>query len=380
MVSRDGKVVGVNYAELALSDGSPVDNIGFSIAINELKDRMDSLKRGENAFQPTPTPGQWAIYHNDDYGYALDIAPGWYLDRETDDGESGFWNDDGTGAIEIFTYELGKDWTLEEHAQSERDYLEEQASEEDWEVLEITAFQRRQNGGYDYYILAYRWQSSDEYCISEEVNLIFLSSFYPSKPYGFTVNGGVCEHSLDQHGEQRDAMLASFVEQDMHPTTPTPTPAPWTTYRNDKFGYAMDIAPGWYLDEETDDGGATFWNEDNAGFIEIFTYELGRDWTLEEHAQSERDYLEELARENSWSIFEIMVFQKRQYGGREYYHLEYRWQSSDEYCISNDISRIIMSDFYPSEPYGFAVNVSVCEHSLDQYSEERDAMLASFEP
>ncbi|MXY45968.1 MAG: trypsin-like serine protease, partial [Chloroflexi bacterium] len=227
LVSRDGKVVGVNYAELALSDGSPVDNIGFSIAVNELKSRMDSLKKGEHALQPTPTPGQVTTYRNANYGYGLDITPGWYLEEETEDGDSEFWNEERTGAIEISTYELGNDWTLEEHAESERDFLEEQASEEAWDVFEIMAFQLRQDPGREYYYLAYRWQSSDEYCVSDEVSLIFLSNFYPSKPYGFVANGGVCEHSLDEYDKQRDLMLASFVEQETHPITPTPTPAPW---------------------------------------------------------------------------------------------------------------------------------------------------------
>ena len=46
-VDRHGRVIGVNYAELALSDGNPVDNIGFSVAINELKSRMNALARGQ---------------------------------------------------------------------------------------------------------------------------------------------------------------------------------------------------------------------------------------------------------------------------------------------------------------------------------------------
>ena len=380
LVNRDGKVVGVNYAELALSDGSPVDNIGFSIAVNELKDRMDSLKKGERALQPTPTPGQATTYRNASYGYGLDIAPGWYLDEETEGGDSEFWNEDRTGSLEVITYELGRDWTLEEHAQSERDYLENHALEEGWKVFEITAFQLRLAGGREYYHMAYRWQSSDEYCVSDDVKLIFLSNFYPSKPYGFVANGGVCEHSLRQYGDERDAMLASFVEQDTHPTTPTPTPAPWMTYRNDDYGYTIDIAPGWHLEEEAEDGSANFWNEDRTGLLEVFTYELGRGWTLEEHAQSEREFMEEQAREEGWKVFEITAFQLRLAGGREYYHMAYRWQSSDEYCISNDVSRIFLSDFYPSKPYGFAVSSGVCESDLDRYAAERDAMLASFGP
>ena len=377
LVSRDGKVVGVNYAELALSDGSPVDNIGFSIAINELKDRMDSLKRGENALQPTPTPGQWATYHNYDYGYGLDIAPGWYLDEETDEGDSVFSNEDGTGLIQIFAYELGSDWVPEEYAQLERDYLEEQAREEAWAVFEITAFQRQSSGGY---VLAYRWQSSDEFCVSNDVSLIFLSDYYPSKPYGFVVNGGVCEHSLDIYDEQRTSMLSSIVEQDNHPATPTPTPAPWTTYRNDDYGYTLDIAPGWNLDEVTDEGDATFWHEDGIGLMEIFTYDLGSGWTLEEHAETEREFWEESAHEEAWDLFEITAFQKRQDAGREYYHMAFRRQGSEEYCVSNDVTRIFLSDFYPSKPYGFAIIISVCEESLALYGDEREAMLTSFDP
>ena len=64
LVNREGEVVGVNYAELALSGGSPVDNVGFSIAINELKERMPAFIRGESALLPTPTPGQWTRYQN----------------------------------------------------------------------------------------------------------------------------------------------------------------------------------------------------------------------------------------------------------------------------------------------------------------------------
>lgn len=378
LVNRDGEVVGVNYAELSLSDGSPVDNIGFSIAINELKDRMDSLKRGENAFLPTPTPGQWTAYKNEDYGYGLDIAPGWYLDEETDEGYAAFWNEDETGLMEIYTYELGSEWTLEEHAQSERDYLEKQAREGAWTVFEITAFQRRQDGQYDYYIFAYRWQSSDEYCVSNDISLIFLSDFHPSKPYGFTARGGVCEGKLDFYGEERDAMLSSFVEQDTHPASPTP--GPWTTYLNDDYGYSIDIAPGWYLDEETDEGDAAFRSEDGSGLFDIFTYELGSGWTLEEFAQSEMDYLEEQAGEEAWNVFEITAFQRRQDSEREYYHLAYRFQGSAEYCVSKIVARVLMSDFYPSKPYGFVVESNICEDSLDLYSERRDAMLASFDP
>ena len=50
--------------------------------------------------------------------------------------------------------------------------------------------------------------------------------------------------------------------------------------RNDEYGYDMEIAPGWYLGEETAEGDATFWNEDGTGIMEIYAYYMGYDWSL----------------------------------------------------------------------------------------------------
>ena len=376
LVNRDGKVVGVNYAELSLSDGSPVDNIGFSIAINELKDRMDSLIRGENTLLPTLTPGQWSTYQNDDYGYELEIAPGWYLDEEASSEDATFWSEDSKALIQIFTYDLDRNWTLEEHAESERDSLEEQAREQSWDVFEITSFQKMQYAGREYYHLAYRWRTSTEYCISNDIVRIFLSGFYPSKPYGFAIYGRICEDSLDRYSDEHDPMLESFLEWEPH--LPTPSTEQWTIYQNNDYGYQLEIAPNWYLDEEASSEDATFWSEDSRALIQIFAYDLDRSWTLEEHAELERDSLEEQAREQAWDVFEITSFQKRQDSGREYYHLAYRLQESAEYCVSEVIARVFMSDFHPSKPYGFVIESGACEDSLDLYGDELDAILESF--
>ena len=73
--------------------------------------------------------------------------------------------------------------TLEEHAESEKVYFDEAAQQDSWDHYEVTTFQKRQHGAYEYYVMAYRWRDSEEYCISDNVDLIFLSDFYPSKPY-----------------------------------------------------------------------------------------------------------------------------------------------------------------------------------------------------
>ena len=44
LFDRAGKVVGVNTSKLDEEDGRPIDNIGFAVAINEVKDRLEMLE------------------------------------------------------------------------------------------------------------------------------------------------------------------------------------------------------------------------------------------------------------------------------------------------------------------------------------------------
>ena len=100
---------------------------------------------------------------------------------------------------------------------------------------------------------------------------------------------------------------------------------------------------GWDLDEEKEVGGATFWHEDGEAWVDIIVYDLGRGWTLKEHADSERSYLEELARDNEWEVFEITDFEERGDELRDYYVMRYRSQSSSEYCITDSIALIYLA-------------------------------------
>ena len=392
LVDRHGSVIGVNYAELALSDGSPVDNIGFSVAINELKSRMDALARGDNMLLPTPTPGVWTEYRNEDFGYAMDIAPGWYLDEETDDGDAKFWNEDGTASLDVFTYDLSEAaFSLTEFAEYVRDDWVELAQEDAWDVFEIIDFAGVRRGGDEYYWLEYRWRSSDEYCVSRGVELIVVSSHYPAKPYGFNAVGTVCERNYDYLAKQVNDMVGSLVDWTTPRTalapSPTPTPEPWTQYRNEEYGYSIDLAPGWYLDEETDEGDASFWSADDAAFLDVFMYDLSDDqYTLAEFATSIRDNVAYGAQQDSWEVFDILDFAEVRRDGTEYYWLEYNWQESDEYCVTNISRYIVLSSLYPTEPYGpprkpygFSVNGGMCEHRANEYSEQLNAMIGSFE-
>ena len=366
----------MNYAELALSDGSPVDNIGFSIAINELKSRLASLRSGESDPLPTPTPGLWTTYRNENYGYYLETAPGWILDKETDDGNATFWTEDSTGILNIITHELRRNSTLEELAESEKNLFEELSLQESWNLFETKAFQRREERGREYYHFAYRRQSSDEYCVTNGISRIFVSDFYPSKPYGFVVRVGVCERSLDRYADERDVMLNSFADNETFP--PTPTPLPWITMRNERYDYKLDVSAELTDETETNDSAVTMVSGDGQLRFSILALDLGEHLDLETMAEIWRDTLTESARDDGWRLFEILSFQKKQSRGDEFYDLHYRRQTTGDGCVEDGIAKILLSDSYPSKPFGFVVSSQICEGRLDLYEDTRREMIASF--
>jgi len=382
LVDRDGRVIGVNYAELPLSDGSPVDNIGFSVAVNELKKRMDALAKGNDVLLPTPTPGQWTAYRNQEYGYGIDIPPGWRLTEETDGRDVSFWSNNSAAALDVYVYDLSDDpASLADLAEWRRDNLLERAGSEAWDVLEIIDFVGVRRDGGAYYWLEYKYRDSAEYCVSHNTEIIVLSSQYPAVPYGFNVSGGVCDHSIDYYADQVAGILASFADWTPPAFSATPTPAAWTTYRSDGYGYEIDIPTAWSLGDETDDVYAIFVSEDGAANLEIYVFDLSDDdYSIAEFAELVRDDLVELARTNAWDVFEIIDFSKSSHGGSESYRLMYRLQSSDEYCVSRDVELIVLSSQYPATPYGFNVVGGVCERSGDDYAEQIAAILESFVP
>ena len=380
LVDRDGRVIGVNYAELPLSDGSPVDNIGFSVAVNELKKRMDALAKGNDVLLPTPTPGQWTAYRNQEYGYGIDIPPGWQLTDETDGRDVSFWSNNSAAALDVYVYDLSDDpASLADLAAWRRDNLIERAGSEAWDVLEIIDFVGVRRDGGAYYWLEYKYRDSAEYCVSHNTEIIVLSSQYPAVPYGFNVSGGVCDHSLGYYADQVAGILASFADWTPPAFSATPTPAAWTTYRSDGYGYRIDIPPGWRLDK-TDEFYTLFRSEDNAATLEIHVHDLSDDYySIAEFLAWAMDDLAELARNEAWDAFEITAFSKSNHAS-EAYQWVYRWRSSDEQCVSSNTELIILSSQYPATPYGFIVVGGMCENGSDDYAEQIAAILESFVP
>ena len=389
LFNRAGQVIGVNTSRIEeTSGGRPVEGISFAVAVNELKSRLASLKGSgtpppasptpipapvptPGAATPTPVPANppaagWNRYRNGVYGFSIDTPPGWTLNEETEELRYAYFQPpDRKAGLGVQAYDLPASYSLQTLAEWRRDWLTNHARDESWNIFEITSFASKQEGGKQFYELAYRSQSSTEFCVEHRIERIYVSSYYPDKPHGFQVTTGICERDLDIYTQTANAIQKTFTE--------------WTPYWNLSHAWGLNLPPGWTLDQATDTtDGSTFWAPGNAGIFEIIAHDLGPSMTLEEFANWRIDALNKLAQ--SWEVFEpgTTTGLGGVPGARDQYRLTYRAQSKSEYCISDNVELIVQSRFYPEHPYGFLVVTGVCEHSLHLYDDERRQMLEGF--
>ncbi len=379
LFDRAGSVVGVNTSRrVETSDGKVVQNIGFAVTVNELKDRLGTLSEGGSVARatptalatrtPTPAPTSTSPYHNGKYGYSVDIPSDWPLDEEsTTVGQTTFWLPNRRGIFSIAADELPESYSLREFAEWYRDLLKDYADADSWELLEITAFYKDLDQNREFYRLEYRAQNSNEYCIADVVDNISLSLDFPQNAIGYIVNYNACEDSSHLYDRDVDRAIASFVE--------------WDVYRSDDYDYSVNIPPGWSIDEDTEgDDYVYFRSPDRYGSIRIEAYDLSRSYTLAELADWRKHSLEEYADEKSWDLLDITSFrEERRDDGSDVYRMDYRWRTSTKYCINNRKELITLSSRFPRAAYGFRIAAGVCEHSLDEYAGIRQAILDGFE-
>ena len=204
LIDPYGRVIGVNTL------GTRVDvaeNQGFAIASNEVSRRLDTLAAGG--------PAQ-ATYRNlrYGYGYSVNIPKGWYLN----------WENSSRTSFSTYhnkSWSRARTWNLSDSFAGSSDklaalaewrwgYLATTAGEKGWTVFDPVSIRPAGSGSNRHYRLEYRRQTETQYCISNDVEIITLSSSYPTRPYGYSIMGSVCEHSFNQYGAERDAMLNSF--------------------------------------------------------------------------------------------------------------------------------------------------------------------------
>ena len=204
LIDAHGRVIGVNTAKIV---SERVDNIGFAIASNEVRDRLDALVAGG--------PSQ-AIYRNSrfDYGYSVTIPGGWYLSTETNFCASFYPYHQKSNAA-ICTYDLTDEFAsnsdkLAAFAWWKLNDIQEIAREEGFPLFEQVSFGPTGSGSNRRYRLEYRVRTDPEHCIENRVMMVALSSAYPGNPNGFTWRSGVCENALSQHSAERQALLNSL--------------------------------------------------------------------------------------------------------------------------------------------------------------------------
>ena len=355
MLNAHGEVVGVVFAKIEETlSGRPVDNIGFAIAVNELKARLSSLKAGESVYYQPPAPRPepptgWGAYRNGEYGYTIFTAPGWTLDTASETAEHAeFLTGDGMASLEIHSEEFSAPTSLTEFAERRRDALQAAAQAGGWLSFKIDSLERVEKSDDEYYLLRYRSRKTADDCVSHHVERIRRSADYPDdKPYGFSISGGICESALTDYAFDVEAMTDSFME--------------WAAFVSTEYGYSMNIAPGWYPHSMREGGEyASFLAWNRRGLAQIHALEVEGSDTLNSFAERRKDVLD--ARADTWEEYEPLFIKSRRehLGGRDAFISVYRGRSRSGVCESGYVELVALSSYHPETPRGYLVITQVC--------------------
>ena len=360
LISHSGKVVGVNTSKYVEVAGRPIEGIGLAIAIKEVTARLPVLPLAVSqdasflSSSPTPVAPNLAdtgeAYQNGKYGYSIRVAPGWtWVDGDQMGNPASFWAPGNVGLVEVTVHDLANFSSLRKFAEWRRD------------EIEGSSIDRKQEGGREFYWLVSPTLRPGRGCSAFYIELITFSSSYPDNPYGFVLSSAVCEHSIDPYDQDRLDILSSFSE--------------WEHYRNNTYGFRMNVAPEWTLSEEGT-GHVSFWAPRGRSFLEVSVHDLGDFASFPTFAEWRRASVREDGK--SSVEFEVVRSEKREEDGREFYWLEYRKQESEEVCVSRHSELIGRFSQSPRAPYGFIVHSAYCEYSHDIYGPDVTGMLASF--
>ncbi len=374
LLNSIGHVIGINTSKIEeTGSGRPVDNIGFSVAINEAKARLEALTAGENVLDPTPLPvpdpdDGWSRYKNGEYGYSIDVPPAWSFSTEFEDEKyAHFMSSDSQALMEVRAYDIPDSFSLREFAEQRRDALNATAWSGSVELLEVKTFKRVDETADEYYEITYRYQPTPDVCVSDVTEQVRLSSLHPTKPYGFGMTVSVCEDSLEDYVFDIDAIMDTFLE--------------WHMYANSTFGYSINLAPNWHLAGLAGGGARAviYPQGSRAGFVDINVYNTDGSVSLEDFAKFREGEMYQIADEDEWEELDHHFLKEReQVEGRKAYVSAYTARRGSNRCLSGFIDLIALSSHYPDNTYGYVVITGVCLVLMDEYNEDRLEMLDSF--
>jgi len=160
-----------------------------------------------------------------------------------------------------------------------------------------------------------------------------------------------------------------------HPSTPASTAVEagaardWRTYRNDRFGYRVDVAPDWSIDESSKDEVIIFvGRSDGLAGLHILT--VGWSGTAGEFAEENVKFHRRRAMER----FEIVArSQIVMDSGLVAERIEMLVQNESRFCVEHLVDLVMVV-----EGRAFALQGSVCESVADSYLEDLQVMQHSF--
>ncbi len=381
LFNRAGQVIGVNtLREFTSSDGRPVDNIAFAVAINELKERLEALKSGQDVFAPR-TKWRWNRWYNTDYDWSIRIPPGWSFD--SDDGQ--WQDDDGSGLVQLYVHpnlSAGNIRGLDAYARWWKAHVESWGAENYPQTFKVTSFDKKADrGGRQFYSLEYENFNTSAGCWEYWMNHIFADG-----NYGAVIEGSVCSRNrvvTDEDWGDIPEILDSF---ELHHSEFA------DIYRNSLYGHSIDLGRYYYLSENSEESDFSFFwgfeGSSRVAYINVWTFEAseGREYVLDRVAPLLRQSAIDFAAEKRWPLFEAGRLSKTRETStvdgvtRQWYEFTYREQSDASLCVINGTQLIILEDSKARGKIAYVVRGAVCEGHMAKWGPLRDAALDSFRP
>ena len=189
----------------------------------------------------------------------------------------------------------------------------------------------------------------------------------------------------------------AFVENVYGPLTPTESdhegyiqyvtasriPLPWLVpggqYRNDEFGYSVDLLPGWVVKEENDNelllaSRKWPWPEIRIEYIRLTDGE-NVDKALVRIAESRRNDWQQRTR--GWRRSEVKSFEHELLDGHDTYWAHYEGQQSIGECEVDMVERVLIAE-HEGIRYGVVLEGDTCGDRNQFAIQDFDAILRSF--
>ena len=142
--------------------------------------------------------------------------------------------------------------------------------------------------------------------------------------------------------------------------TPTPAPTPqvrWRTYTNNTHDYTINIPSDWSIDDGDKDF-VLFQSSDGFANADVFV----PDFYIRSANKELTDYIERI-RPDYPAVFELVnQTSSRNSDGSEVAYIQYRKQSSREYC-----TELVYEWLWVYDSIAYWLALSVCEHSFVNY-------------